>query len=118
VTIDEAGMMIQSERLAAPLASFPHDPLEAVFDSAALPAILTVRNFRHGDRFRPLGMTGRKKVKDLFIDKKVPFSVRAALPLVSTGKEILWIPGYARSEIARIHSRTSAILRLRAIPFI
>ena len=118
VTLPEAGMIIRSEQLSAPLASLPHDPLEAVFDSAALPATLTVRNFRHGDRFRPLGMTGRKKVKDLFIEKKVPLSVRATLPLVSSGQEILWVPGYARSEIATIHSQTSAILRLRAVPFI
>jgi tRNA(Ile)-lysidine synthase len=63
-------------------------------------------------------MTGRKKVKDLFIEKKVPLSVRAILPLVSIGQEILWIPGYGRSEIGRIHPQTSSILHLTAVPLI
>jgi tRNA(Ile)-lysidine synthase len=118
LTIVEAGITIRSEHLSAPLASLPRDLMEAVFDSAGLPTTLTVRSFRDGDRFRPLGMTGRKKVKDLFIEKKVPLSVRAILPLVSIGQEILWIPGYGRSEIGRIHPQTSSILHLTAVPLI
>jgi tRNA(Ile)-lysidine synthase len=114
--IPEAGMTIRSESVKAPLLSLPHDLTEAVFDTAALPATLTMRNFRHGDRFRPLGMLGHKKVKDLFIEKKIPLRVRATLPLLSSGQEILWIPGYARSETGRVHGQTNSILRLKALP--
>jgi tRNA(Ile)-lysidine synthase len=107
----EAGVKIASARSSS--ISRPDNELEAVFDSRPLPEVLTVRNFRNGDRFVPLGMTGRKKVKDLFIDKKVPLKVRATLPLVAAGEEILWIPGYARSEIAKIGPATREVLKIK-----
>lgn len=107
----EAGVKIASARSSS--ISRPDNEREAVFDSRPLPEVLTVRNFRNGDRFVPLGMTGRKKVKDLFIDKKVPLNVRATLPLVAAGEEILWIPGYARSEIAKIGPATREVLKIK-----
>ncbi|MDO8700151.1 MAG: tRNA lysidine(34) synthetase TilS, partial [Deltaproteobacteria bacterium] len=83
---------------------------------ALLPRTLTLRNFRRGDRYRPLGMAGHRKVKDLFVEKKIPLSVRATLPLLLAGDEILWIPGNGRSEAAKIGPETEEILRLRVIP--
>ena len=74
-----------------------------------------MRNFRHGDYFHPLGMTGRKKIKDLFIDNKVALSVRARLPLLILGQEVIWVPGYGRSRIARVSAETKSILRLRLV---
>jgi tRNA(Ile)-lysidine synthase len=85
---------------------------QAIFDLRCLKPTLTVRNFRGGDRFRPLGMAGRKKVKDLFIDKKVPSGVRRALPFLLSGEEILWIPGYGRSEVAKINRDTKEVLKV------
>lgn len=118
VGVEEAAMIIQSSRLSAlpDWGCRSRDELEVFFDLASLPEKLTVRNFRPGDRFQPLGMSGRKKLKDLFIEKKVPLSVRSSLPLLSAGEDILWIPGYGRSEIAKIRPETKEILRIRAIP--
>jgi tRNA(Ile)-lysidine synthase len=113
--IPEAGVEILSERVEGPADWWPGDPTEAVFDLKAVTENLLVRNFRPGDRFRPLGMTGHKKVKDLFIDRKVPLSVRANLPLLAMDQEILWIPGYARSEIGRVSKKTSAALRIKVV---
>jgi tRNA(Ile)-lysidine synthase len=112
LVIHEAGVTMASARGAGADAR-PHDDLEAVFDSSALPQPLTVRNFRNGDRFQPLGMRGHKKVKDLFIEKKAPLAVRATLPLLVAGDEILWIPGYGRSEIARIGVGTKEVVKVR-----
>lgn len=109
----EAGMKIESSLVASPL--MPVNEMEAVFDIASLPDALTVRNFRHGDRFQPLGMSGHKKVKELFIEQKVPLSVRSTLPLLSLGQEILWIPGYGRSDFAKVHSNTKEILHFKAV---
>jgi len=114
LNIAEAGVTILSERLAPPT-RLPDSFAEALFDAALLPATLTLRNFRRGDRFRPLGMAGHKKVKELFIEKKIPLSVRAVLPLLSADGEILWIPGYGRSDVAKIGRQTSDILRLRVV---
>ncbi len=114
--IPEAGMEIHGRRISnAPYRLMPADPSEALFDLEALPGHLVVRNFRRGDRIRPLGMTGRKKLKDVFIDQKVPLSVRATLPLLAMGEEILWIPGYGRSDTARVTEKTTSILHIKAV---
>jgi len=114
LNVREAGMTIHSERISQ-LFSKPDNLSRAVFDITALPDKLTVRNFRNGDRFRPLGMTGHKKVKELFIEKKAPLSVRSTLPLLSMGEEILWIPGYGRSEFGKIRRETKEVLYLTAV---
>jgi hypothetical protein len=43
-------------------------------------------------------------------------STRAVLPLLATGHEILWIPGYGRSEAARVTDKTRSVLRIKAVP--
>ena len=111
LAVPEAGMMINCRRLPRTPTQLPETHLEAVFDLAALTAPLVVRNFRPGDRFQPLGMAGHKKVKDLFIEKRAPLSARAVLPLLVMGDEVLWLPGYGRSEIGRIGPGAQEILR-------
>ncbi|MGH8545898.1 MAG: tRNA lysidine(34) synthetase TilS, partial [Gammaproteobacteria bacterium] len=54
--IPEAGVLIRSARVFPPLTEWPDNLMEAVFDGASLPGRLTVRNFRRGDLFQPLGM--------------------------------------------------------------
>jgi tRNA(Ile)-lysidine synthase len=112
LAISEAGVKMASARGVLSEAR-PNDDLEAVFDSSALRQTLTVRNFRDGDRFQPLGMRGHKKVKELFIEKKVPLEVRATLPLLIAGEDILWIPGYGRSEIAKVGAATKEVVKVK-----
>lgn len=58
---------------------------------------LYVRAREKGDRISPQGLEGSKKVKDYFIDKKVPRDKRDQIVLVSDEKEVLWIPGWVVS---------------------
>lgn len=119
LNIPQAGVMLESKRISVPPASRPAAPaslMEGLFDAALLPDHLTVRNFRSGDRFQPLGMVGHKKVKDLLIEKKVPLSLRSVWPILLTGDEVLWIPGYGRSETAKIGPRTKEFLYVKAAP--
>jgi tRNA(Ile)-lysidine synthase len=113
LSIPEAGLELWSERIMA-LDGLPKDLMQAVFDTACLTGALSVRNFRRGDRFRPLGMKGRKKIKDLFIEKRVPLSMRARWPLLAAGDEIVWIPGYGRSATGRVSDVTKTVLRITA----
>lgn len=55
---------------------------------------ITVRSWRPGDRLRPLGMKGSKKIQDIAVDEKVPAAERQRLPLFECGGEIIWLPGY------------------------
>ncbi len=113
--ISEAGLELRTELLPASARGLPDDLSEAVFDAACLTGRLWVRNFRHGDRFKPFGMVGHKKLKDLFIEKKVPLPVRARLPLLLLEKKILWIPGYGRSQSALVGDRTAMVLHVKAL---
>ena len=85
----------------------------AVLDPAALGRSVTVRSWRDGDRMRPLGLDGTKSLQDLFTDRKVPRSLRHALPVVEAGERIAWIAGVAVSEefAAKPGAAESAVLR-------
>ena len=64
---------------------------------------LTVRNRRPGDRFRPLGAPGRRKVKDLLIDRKIPRDARDEVPIVvDASGRILWVAGVEIAHDCRV----------------
>jgi tRNA(Ile)-lysidine synthase len=87
----------------------------ALFDAAAIADTgLLVRNFIRGDRIRPLGMRGERKVKDVFIDRKIPRVERRRFPIVTLGGEVAWLPGLARGSAALIGNATETILRVEA----
>jgi tRNA(Ile)-lysidine synthase len=115
--IPEANLELQSEQLAGPPEALPGDFMAAVFDLDRLDKDLSVRNFRHGDRFQPFGMAGHKKIKELFIEKRVPLSIRSTWPLLAAGPDIIWIPGYARSARAVVSTKTASVLHLKARRF-
>jgi tRNA(Ile)-lysidine synthase len=120
IRVPEVGWRVA---LTAPLcwSGQPHhacsaDPWQAVFDTAALPDTLVVRSFRPGDRICPMGMKGHKKVHDVFIDAKVPAARRRLLPLLVIGTEVAWVPGYVRSETAKVTSATRWVCRAEVNP--
>lgn len=89
--------------LVAPPENWASVPsLRAYFDPGAAPFPWTLRTFRPGDRFRPFGMTGTRKVKDFFIDKKIPLAVRYRTPLLFAADELIWVCGLRVSESGRI----------------
>ena len=82
------------------------------FDADKVRFPLFVRNFRPGDRFIPLGMKGHKKIKDFFIDLKVPSSTRASTLLLTSKKEVLWICGYRIDERYKVTPQTKRMLKV------
>ncbi|MGH7845581.1 MAG: tRNA lysidine(34) synthetase TilS [Candidatus Binatia bacterium] len=114
LVIREAGVRIRTSIHPRPTHWRPKNDWEAVFDLQGVAAGLSVRNFRAGDRFRPLGMRGQKKIKELFIDRKVPAEIRRKWPFLLAGSEILWIPGYGRSDAAKVGPNTKKVLRAEA----
>nr|WP_325175590.1 tRNA lysidine(34) synthetase TilS [Paenibacillus sonchi] len=60
-----------------------------------------------------MGLNGSKKVKDIYIDDKIPSSERAAIPLVCDDLgNIVWIPGVRRSMHAAVGRHTASVLLL------
>lgn len=64
-----------------------------------------IRNFRPGDKFTPFGMKGEKKVKDFFIDEKIPRYLRKLFPLFVINGRIAWIGGLRMSEEFRVKGK-------------
>lgn len=74
------------------------------FRTAALPDVLTVRGWQHGDRMVPFGALSAKKVQDLLTDAKVPRRERSRMPVVLAADRIIWVAGLRRAEFGRIHA--------------
>ena len=75
---------------------------------------LFVRYRRPGDRFRPLGLSGIKKLQDFFVDRKVARQVRDSVPVVVDERgRIVWVAGYAIDEEFRVTNPAESVLILR-----
>ncbi|SDZ66293.1 tRNA(Ile)-lysidine synthase [Evansella caseinilytica] len=89
------------------------DPSVFLADIRALSTPLFVRRRKPGDRIAQLGLKGTKKVKDIFIDEKIPKHDRQRWPvIVDHADNILWLPGVRRSNIALVHENSEQILKL------
>jgi tRNA(Ile)-lysidine synthase len=89
------------------------DRLAVEFDAARAPFPLAIRSLRPGDRFRPAGLGGSKKLKDFLINAKVPREQRQRLPLV-VAEEILWVVGMRRCAGRQPAPAAGTVLRLVA----
>ena len=80
------------------------------YDKLQLP--LVVRTIRPGDRFRPLGMKGHKKVGDFLTDRKVPRPLRDEVLLLCDQQGPVWIVGHEIADRVKIDKRTGKVLKV------
>lgn len=91
-------------------------PYIKYFDYDNINGSLQIRNRRNGDIFKPLGMNGKsKKIKDFFIDEKVPRENRDLVPIIAIGEDILWLVGYRVSEDYKVTEKTKRILKIEVL---
>jgi len=74
---------------------------------------LLLRNIRPGDRIIPLGMKGRKKIKDLFIDLKIPSLKRSRTPVLFSKDRAVWVCGIRLDDRFKVTSGTKKVFKLR-----
>ena len=72
---------------------------------------LVIRNFRPGDRFSPLGIRGRQKLKKYFIDHKISRSERMKCPVVLSRNKIIWVAGHRLDNTVKIDPQTRRVLK-------
>ena len=73
---------------------------------------LTLRQWRHGDRFHPLGMKGSKLLSDFFVDQKfTEWQKQNVWLLASADGDILWVVGYRIDDRYKVTSETKTIFR-------
>ena len=74
---------------------------------------LTLRSWREGDAFTPLGMTGRKKLSDFFVDEKVAVDMKNRIPILcSAGGDVIWVCGMRLDDRFKITPATRRVLKL------
>ena len=89
-------------------------PNVAQLDTDKIQFPLTLRHWRHGDRFRPLGMKGSKLLSDFFVDQKFTEAQKEnVFLLLSADNQILWVVGYRIDDRFKIEERTRTVFECK-----
>jgi tRNA(Ile)-lysidine synthase len=90
------------------------NPYREILHVKVLDEPLRLRGWRAGDRFQPLGLRGRKKLQDFFVDAKVPREARPRVPLLLAGDRIAWVVGHRIADEFRWRGeRTACVAEVR-----
>jgi tRNA(Ile)-lysidine synthetase-like protein len=85
-------------------------------DADRIGSRVTIRHWRPGDRFQPLGMTVLAKLQDLFVNRKVPAAVRRERHLATTeAGDIFWVEGFPPGELFKLTAGTKRILKWQLV---
>ncbi len=89
------------------------NPMHAFLDERFITLPLLVRGWRAGDKFSPLGMAGKTiKISDFWTNIRLARELRKWWPLVCSGDEIIWVPGYRISNSVRLREDTLNVVHL------
>lgn len=89
------------------------DTNSVYLDFDAVVGEIYLRYRKNGDKFSPIGLSGSKKLKDYFIDKKIPKDKRDDIPLLCDNEGILWIAGQTIDNRAKVTNLTKKIVELK-----
>lgn len=109
------GFVITAREVTAGEVHFDRDTTRE-FVRSDVDTPLQVRTPRPGDRFRPLGSPGSRKLSDFFTDIKLPRRLRATCPLVLSGGRVVWVAGHRLDERFAVPPGAAAAIRLRLHP--
>ena len=82
------------------------------FDYDKIKSSLEIRHRKPGDFLTIADTGGRKKLKDYFIDCKIPREEREKVTLLAEGSHILWVVGYRISQYYKVTSQTKTVLKV------
>ena len=86
----------------------------ALLDADKIQFPLTLRHWRHGDRFHPLGMKGSKLLSDFFVDQKFTDGQKQRVMLLTSGSgDILWVVGQRIDDRFKVTSETKSVFQCR-----
>ena len=85
------------------------------FDADKLSFPLTIRTWKNGDKIRPLGMEGSKKISDILIDKKTPLIEKDNTYVITSDGHIIWLIGYIINDLFKINNKTKRVYKIERI---
>ena len=108
---------IRNFEIVEQIKNISYNSLVQFFDADALCSDkLDLRHRRAGDYFYPIKSPGAKKLKDFFIDAKIPREIRNTVCLLASGPEVVWVIGYRVSERYKVTDQTLNVLEARYAP--
>ncbi len=112
--IDSLRMRIQSRVVGwrAKRTKWRRATSRVVMDWSKITEPLVARSIRPGDRFQPLGLSGRKKVSDYLTDRKVASVYRDEIPVLCDRDGIIWLVGYEIADRVKVVGTTRKVLKL------
>ena len=112
--VQEAGLrVLLEEKPRRAVSSLSGSRWTAFLDAERTRYPLEMRPWLPGDRFVPLGMQGRRKVKDFLIDRKVPAEERAGVPLLISRGRTAWVCGRRIDDRFKVTEETERVLVAR-----
>ena len=84
----------------------------AWLDKSLLKYPLCLRKYKVGDRFRPLGMTGTRKLSDFLTNLKLSISEKEKVWVLTSADEIVWVVGFRIDDRFKVTSQTQEILKI------
>jgi tRNA(Ile)-lysidine synthase len=89
------------------------DPLIAQLDAGSITFPLTIRNWKEGDYFYPLGMRKKKKIARFLIDKKLSRGEKEKVLVVLSGDKIIWLAGHRIDERVKVGPASKEIFTIK-----
>jgi len=101
-------------RLTDNLKSFdiPADSDIASLDMDTIRFPLILRRWKKGDYFCPLGMKGRKKLSDFFVDEKIALPDKKRIWILESAGNIIWVVGLRIDERNKVTASTGKIMQI------
>jgi tRNA(Ile)-lysidine synthase len=114
IKIKELGYIFKTEILSAKeIKTYVVDNKNIIYcDLDKVRGDIVVRNKKDGDSFIPFGMSGFKKVKNVFIDNKVSMNNRAIVPVLQDDEKIIWVAGLYMDNRVKCDDKTKRVLRI------
>lgn len=77
------------------------------------PVEFEVRSWAEGDKIRPLGFDGTRKISDVLTEMKIPAHEKEQYPVLTCNDEIAWVPGYRIAEKFRVTDPGKTALHIK-----
>ncbi len=87
-------------------------PHQHIVDANKIPENAIWRFRQEGDTFAPLGLNGSKKLKDYFIDKKIPQRMRDTIPVLAVGNTILIVADVEIADEIKITDNSTTFYKI------
>ncbi len=92
------------------------DAFSCLVDAGKMRGELMVGTAHPGERFMPYGMNGKtKKLGDFWTNEGLPARARKLWPLVFSGSEIIWVPGFRIAEPVKVTAKSQKTLQIKLI---